>query len=147
MTRWSLFLVVAGTMLFAHGQAPAKESIESIIERNYSAWVRATYAKDSESWCSYLAPNALFTPPIVPELETREAILNYYRKAFADPNFVLDCRQVSVDVAQSGDMAWARGYCEATSTTSKKYQCVKRFRHCIWSCPGGRSDDRQANIS
>ena len=94
----------------------ASESDAAIIEQNYNAWVQVTNARDLELWSSYLAPNASFMPPDAPLLDTRDAILDYYRKAFADPHFSLDCQQLSVDVAQSGDMAWATGECKATFT-------------------------------
>lgn len=94
----------------------ASESDATIIEQNYNAWVQVTNARDLELWSSYLAPNASFMPPDAPLLDTRDAILDYYRKAFADPHFSLDCQQLSVDVAQSRDMAWASGECKATFT-------------------------------
>jgi len=94
----------------------APESDATIIEQNYKAWVQVTNARDLELWSSYLAPDASFMPPDAPLLDTRDAILDYYRKAFADPHFSLDCKQLSVDVAQSGDMAWASGACKATFT-------------------------------
>ena len=109
-------LMVAGTMLFGHAQATAGNTDESIIERTYNDWVKTTNAKDLERWSSFLAPNAIFVPPGISSLETRGAILDYYRKAFADPNFALDCRQLSVDIARSREMAWARGICRATFT-------------------------------
>lgn len=109
-------LILAGTTLFGQCIAVAGTTDESIIESTYDAWVIATNAKDINLWSSYLAPNAVFIPPGVPSLETREAILDYYRNAFADPNFALDCQQFSVDVAQSRDMAWARGRCQASFT-------------------------------
>ena len=94
----------------------ASESDATIIEQNYNAWVQVTNARDLEVWSSYLAPDALFMPPDAPLLDTRDAILDYYRKSFADPHFSLDCQQLSVDVAQSRDMAWASGECKATFT-------------------------------
>jgi ketosteroid isomerase-like protein len=112
--QWVQTIIVAGTALFGQDVAATEITDESIIESTYDAWVIVTNAKDIESWSSYLAPNAVFTPPGDPPLQTKEAILDYYRNAFADPNFVLDCQQLSVDVARSRDMAWARGRCNAT---------------------------------
>ena len=94
----------------------ASESDATIIERNYNAWVQVTNARDLDLWSSYLAPDASFMPPDAPLLDSRDEIFDYYRKAFADPHFSLDCQQLSVDVAQSRDMAWASGECKATFT-------------------------------
>ena len=106
-----IMALMPGWIVFA-----ATEPDATMIEQNYNAWVRVTNAKDLELWSSYLAPDAYFMPPDAPLLDTRDAILDYYRKAFADPHFSLDCQQLSVDVAQSGDMAWASGECKATFT-------------------------------
>ena len=129
MKHWTIALIAAGTMLLSQAQAVAGKTDESIIESTYNAWVRTTNAKDIKSWSSYLAPNAVFIPPGVPSLETRAAILDYYRNAFADPYFALDCQQLSVEVAQSSDMAWARGFCRATFTGSdgQKEQGTSRW--------------------
>lgn len=118
MKHWAINLIVIGVLLLGHTQAPAGNTDESIIRSTYDAWLMVTNAKDIKSWSSYLAPNALFVPPGNPSLETRGDILDYYRSAFADPNFALDCQQLSVDVAQSGEMAWAHGVCRATFTGS-----------------------------
>lgn len=107
-----ILLIVA--LASGHIACGAPESDATIIEQNYNAWVQVANARDLELWSSYLAPDASFMPPDAPLLDTREAILDYYRKAFADPHFSLDCQQLFVEVAQSGDMAWASGKCKAT---------------------------------
>ncbi len=117
MNPMKITLLTAGLLLFGQIGAAA-ESDASVIEQTYNDWVRATNAKDIELWSSYLAPEALFQPPDSPSLETREAIVDYYRRSFADPNFSLDCRQLAVEVAGSGEMAWARGVCQATFTNT-----------------------------
>ena len=89
---------------------------EKEIEKTYIEWTKATDAKDIEQWSSFLAPDPFFLPPGSPPLQTREAVLDYYRKAFADPNFSLDCQQQSAEIADSGGMAWAQGICHATFT-------------------------------
>jgi len=96
---------------------PAKADSASdaaIIDKTYYAWEKTVEAKDIQAWSSFLAPGALFMPPDAPLLDTRQTILDYYLKAFADPNFSLDCEQLTIDVAQSRDMAWATGICRAT---------------------------------
>ena len=118
MRQPALALLTAASLLLSQSSATASDADESVIENTYNAWVRATNAKDIEKWSTYLAPKAVFLPPGVQPLNTTEAILEYYRKTFADPHFALSCRQLGVDVAQSGEMAWARGVCRATFTNS-----------------------------
>ncbi len=116
MRQRAFTLLTAGSLLLVLISVTAADADESVIEKTYDAWVQVTNAKDIERWSTYLAPNALFLPPGHQPLETEEAILDYYRESFADPNFALDCQQLGVDVAQSGEMAWARGVCQVTFT-------------------------------
>ncbi len=96
----------------------ASASDESLIDETYEAWEQTTHAKDIDAWSAFLDEDAVFTPPGTPVLDNREAILDYYRAAFADPNFSLDCEQTRVEIATSGDSAWSRGICNATFTNA-----------------------------
>jgi len=107
---WFLSLLLIGLPIYA------AETDETKIENTYIAWVQATNEKDLEKWASFLAPDAYFLPPDSDPLTTADAILDYYRDSFADPEFSLDCEQQEVHVADSGEMAWARGICKATFT-------------------------------
>ncbi len=112
--------LVAGTgfLIILASIALAEDDEGARIEETYNAWVRTTNARDIDGWASYLAPNAYFVPSDSPSLTTEEEILNYYRRSFADPEFSLDCQQSDVELAESGDMAWARGTCKVTFTVS-----------------------------
>jgi ketosteroid isomerase-like protein len=116
MLQLAYIALVSGFLLLSQVGAAASESDALIIEETYDSWERATNAKDIGLWSSYLAPGAVFIPPGVPPLMTEEDILDYYRAAFADPHFALDCRQQAVEFAESGEMAWARGVCHAAFT-------------------------------
>ena len=113
--------VVFGLALLASTFGPAAVEDDPagagvLIEQSYTDWLAATNAKDIDAWSSFLAPQAVFLPPGSPALETNEAVIDYYLELFRDPHFALDCVQTFVEVAESGDMAWARGTCEATFT-------------------------------
>lgn len=97
--------------------ANAGDADVQAIETTYRAWVEATNEKNIETWSSFLANSPYFSPADSPPLTSREAVLAYYEKSFSDPWFSLDCEQLEVQVAKSGDMAWSRGKCEATYTT------------------------------
>jgi len=107
------------SLLLGYFAVAEPESDEAIIEKTYQAWTEATNAKDIKLWATFLAPNPMFMPADAPPLDTREAILDYYRASFADPNFSLDCQQLSVEVAESKDMAWATGICRATFSDAR----------------------------
>ena len=107
---------VAGlvALFLAVSAVDAADSDVQAIEKTYEAWVEATNEKDIIKWSSFLASDPYFSPADAPPLTSREAILEYYKKLFSDPVFSLDCEQLEVHVAQSGDMAWSRGVCKAT---------------------------------
>jgi ketosteroid isomerase-like protein len=109
---------VAGlvALFLAVSAADAADSDVQAIEETYEAWVEATNEKDITKWSSFLAKDPYFSPADAPPLINTEAILDYYRKSFSDPEFSLDCEQLEVHVSQSGDMAWSRGVCKATFT-------------------------------
>jgi len=115
---WQAVALVTAGLFFFSAALLAADSEETNIEETYYAWVRATNDKNIEQWSTFLAPSAFFAPPGVMPLDTEEAILDFYRESFADPEFSLDCEQLAVDVAESQDMAWARGTCRATFTDS-----------------------------
>ena len=106
---------------------------EALIDKAYNAWEQTVADRDINAWSKYLAPQAVFMPPDAPVLETRESVLDYYGKAFADPNFSLRCEQWSVDVADSGELAWSTGICHATfSDESGKKSSVRSRWFKIW---------------
>lgn len=115
-----LYAVIAALLLPAilsaapTGSTPADD--REVIRSAYNDWVKTIAARDVEAWASYLAPDAVFFPPNHAKLTTRDAILDYYAELFRDPRFALQCRVVGVEIAASGDMAWANGVCEATFT-------------------------------
>lgn len=84
------------------------------IHATYTAWLASTNAKDIKLWATFVAPGAVFLPPDNVPLESFESIVAYYTGLIADPNFSLDCAQLHVEIADSGDLAWSRGTCEAT---------------------------------
>ena len=99
---------------FAANAGEQSSAASSAILAAYNDWVETTNAKDIVQWSTFLAPEAVFFPPGVPALDSREAIVSFYTKSFDDPNFALDCTQTFVEVADSNDLAWTRGTCNAT---------------------------------
>lgn len=94
----------------------ATDSEESSIQDTYNAWVEASNERDIEKWSAFLAENPYFSPADAPPLSSTDQVIDYYKRAFADPWFSLDCEQEHVEVSESGEMAWSRGICSATFT-------------------------------
>jgi ketosteroid isomerase-like protein len=116
----TLFLNLAriclATVAFVGSLSTAADSKVQTIQQTYSAWVEAANEKDIAKWSRFLADDPYFSPADSPPLTSTNAVLDYYKKSFADPRFSLDCEQQEVEVAESGEMAWARGICNATFT-------------------------------
>ena len=114
----SVLLIYCSAGFVFSGTAFGQSEDARAIENAYYDWAAAANAKDIERWSAYLAPEVLFLPPNHAALITHESIRQYYLELFADPNFTLHCEQRSVEIAASGDIAWATGGCEGTFTDS-----------------------------
>jgi len=135
---------IALVMLLATGNTYAQLGPhQKAIGEAYREWVGATNARDLEQWASFLAPDAIFLPPNSPALSDEKAIKDFYAQLFTDSRFSLNCRQERVEVAESEDLAWSTGHCEATFTgpdgkqahdISKWAKVWKRLSNGEWKC-------------
>lgn len=116
MTRRTLtvFAFIATILPIAASVSDESTDHSTLILTTYNQWVETTNARDIDRWSTYLAPGAVFFPSDGPALDSNEAIVGYYLKLFADPNFSLDCAQTFVEVSESNDIAWTRGTCNGT---------------------------------
>jgi len=135
--------ILTGTIGTGSVEVQDSPSASELITKAYDEWVAATNAKDMEQWSSFLAPQPVFLPPGSPALETKQDIIDYYIELFEDPSFQLECAMTFVEVAESGDMAWARGTCQARFTapngdlatgSSKWTKVWVRLRDGSWKC-------------
>jgi len=104
------------TALIAGSISNAADSEVQAIHETYNAWVESANEKDIAKWSTFLAENPYFSPADSPPLTSTNEVIDYYKKSFSDPWFSLDCEQEEVEISVSGEMAWARGICNATFT-------------------------------
>lgn len=118
MLRTSINLAgICLTAAFVVGSiSSAEDSEEQAIHMAYKAWVKAANEKNIAKWSVFLADDPYFVPADSHPLTSAEEVIEYYKRLFSDSLFSLDCEQEKVEVADSGDMAWARGRCNATFT-------------------------------
>ncbi len=123
-------IIFVGLSVFlVPGQVMAqKGSHQKAINTSYQDWVEAANAKNLDQWSSYLAPEVVFLPPNRPELPNQAAIREFYSQLFEDPRFHLECSQERVAIANSEDMAWSTGHCEATFTGSNGEEARERSK-------------------
>lgn len=134
-------LCLFGPLAASAGETSADASDEILAA--YNDWVETTNAKDIDQWSTFVAPEAVFFPPGIPALDSREAIVGFYTKSFEDPHFSLNCTQTLIEVADSNDLAWSRGTCVATfslpdgsvgSGSSKWVKVWVRMENGEWKC-------------
>ncbi|MDX1478279.1 MAG: DUF4440 domain-containing protein [Saprospiraceae bacterium] len=139
------FFIIALLAVGACGNQPqlTLEQHRIAIKEGYDAWVKTTSQKDIDKWSEFLAADAVFLPPESQPLQSITEIRNYYLELFQDPNFEIACEQVYVQVSESEDLAWSRGYCEAKLTgadekvetvSSKWVKVWERQPDSTWKC-------------
>jgi ketosteroid isomerase-like protein len=112
----NLAAICLATTVITGSISNAADSEEQTINETYNAWVEAANEKDIAKWSTFLAENPYFSPADSPPLTSTDEVIDYYKKSFADSWFSLDCEQEQVEISESGEMAWARGICNATFT-------------------------------
>jgi ketosteroid isomerase-like protein len=131
--------IYLATAVIAGAVSIAADSEVEAINETYTAWVEAANEKDIAKWSTFLADDPYFSPADSPPLTNTDAVIAYYKKSFADPWFSLDCEQRQVEISESGEMAWARGICNATftGTDGKKASGTSRWFKVWIKRPGG----------
>ena len=79
---------------------------EAMVRRVDSELVEALNARDVDRWLSSFAPDARIMPPGAPPIEGKEAIRSFVGELLAIPSFFVAHHLESVNVSQSGDLAW-----------------------------------------
>jgi ketosteroid isomerase-like protein len=108
-------IFIATVVIGGSISSAADPEVQSIHE-TYAAWVEAANDRDIAKWSAFLSDDPYFVPPDSPPLTSTTEVIDYYSKSFSDEWFSLDCVQEQVELSESGDMAWARGVCNATFT-------------------------------
>jgi uncharacterized protein (TIGR02246 family) len=103
----ALALFVAGCQ---KGTATADpEAVKNAIKADEKTWNDQFKSKDSEGLIGHYADNAYFVAPGVKPADGLTPIRKAYADATTDPVFTVSFASDKIDVAASGDMAYARG--------------------------------------
>ena len=94
------------------------DSIKQAIKADEAKWNKDFKAKDTESLASHYADDAYFVAPGV-TADGSTAIRKVYATASTDPAFNIEFSSDKVDVAASGELAYARGKFTEKYTDSK----------------------------
>ena len=106
--------IILVTSVICGSVSNAADHEERAIHETYKAWVQAANDKDIAKWSTFLADDPYFDPADSPPLTSTKEVIDYYKESFSDRWFSLKCLQEQVELSESGEMAWARGTCNAT---------------------------------
>lgn len=102
--------------------AAAKKAVAA-IEKKWNDQFQAKPA-DLEALLGYYADDAFFIAPGVKSANGSTEIRQAYATGFADPNFGISFAPDKIDVASSGDLAYARGHFTEKFTDPKTQQAM-----------------------
>ena len=92
---------------------------EKAIRDSEAAWVKAFATKIPVKAAAYYAEDGDSMLPDTPLMAGRQAIIAGMKPELGDPNFSLVFAPTKVEVAQSGDIAYSKGWFKYTATDPK----------------------------
>ena len=131
MTNRSVALLGAASLAILGGgcekQSPATDAgaVKSAIQSDEKKWNDQFKGKDTEALVSHYADDAFFVGPGVKGTDGSMAIRKAYADASTDPNFSVTFGSDKIDVAGSGDLAYARGHFSETYTDPQTKKAMK----------------------
>jgi len=102
------------SLAFIGTASAADTKIEQGIRDLDVQWAKAVGAKDLDKTVSYYSDDAMVMPPNAAIATTKEAIRNIWKDLLASPGLAFRWKTTKVEVAKSGDMAYASGTYELT---------------------------------
>ena len=99
-------------------------AVKNAIKADEKKWNDEFKSKDTESLVGHYAENAYFVAPGVKPADGSTAIRKAYADASSDANFNVTFASDKIDVASSGDMAYARGHFSEKYTDPKTGQAT-----------------------
>jgi uncharacterized protein (TIGR02246 family) len=118
----SLAVLVSG----CQKQAAATDTgaVKSAIQADEKKWNEQFKGKDTEGLVGHYADDAFFVGPGVKGTDGAMAIRKAYADASTDPNFAVTFASDKIDVASSGDLAYARGHFTEQFTDPKTHKAM-----------------------
>lgn len=106
----TLTLVLGGCSKSAQSSGAADAgSVKQAIKADETKWNEQFKSKDTEGLVGHYADDAYFVAPGTKAADGSTAIRQVYANASTDPAFQVQFSSDKIDVASSGDLAYARG--------------------------------------
>jgi uncharacterized protein (TIGR02246 family) len=116
---------------------------EAAIRKVDTSWVQAAQLKQADLWLAFYSDDAVVLPPNDKMSTTKEAIRKVLDDMLSLPGLTISWQQTKVEVAQSGDLAYAYGTYELTfngpkgkpiTDTGKILEIWKKQPDGNWKC-------------
>ena len=117
----AIVLTISGCNKVAGAGASA---MQSAIKADEKKWNDQFKSKDLEGLLSHYAEDAYFMAPGAPAADGATAIRKAYAEGLNDKNFDINFASHKIDVAASGDLAYARGHFSEKYTDPKTDQVM-----------------------
>jgi uncharacterized protein (TIGR02246 family) len=129
-TTFSLLVVL--TIACSRPAPPdSRAADEAAIRDTDATWVKAIAAKEIDATVSFYDENASLLVPNAPIVTGREAIRGTLAQLFASPGFAFAPRTTKIEVARSGDLAYAHGIYVLTLNNAKGVPTTDRGKFVV----------------
>ena len=106
---------------------------EAAIRKADEDWAKAAQTKQVASWIAFYADDAVVLPPNDKTASDRESINKAVGDLLALQDLTISWQPVKVEVARSGDLAYARGTYDATFRDAKGNPVTDRGKYLeVW---------------
>jgi ketosteroid isomerase-like protein len=114
--KWILSILIALAACLAaceqpQPQAPpeTRATDEASLRNVDLQWSKAADAKTSDQFVAFFADGAIFLPPNLPAMTSKEAIQRWMAGLMSNPGFALSWQPTKVGVSAGGDMGYTAG--------------------------------------
>src|SRR5437868_547972 len=105
---------------------------EAAIRATDAQWLAAVKARDAEEAASFWSDDASINMPNAATITGKKAIRDYVAESFKSPDFSITWATDKVEVARSGEMAYATGVSQITFRAGKQLVTVKNNGFGVW---------------
>ena len=120
----ALAIGVAGCQRYASNDGASADSVKEAIKADEKKWNEQFKSQDLEGLLGHYTDDAFFVAPGVKPATGRTEIRQVYAKAMSDQAFQISFSSDRIDVAGSGDLAYARGHFSEKYTDSKTQKVI-----------------------
>ena len=96
--------------------AATQAADEAAVRQTDENWSKAAQLKQVDPWVAFYADDAVVLPPNEKMADSKESIRKSVSELLALPGLALSFGATKVEVARSGDLAYARGAYDLTTT-------------------------------